>query len=268
MFSDPVSPAVELAPRDLATETLLSPSLEGSAQPGAQAFEMKFLLPDAVARELQTWAMQHLSVDAFADPARDFSYQTTTVYLDTPAFDVLLAAPGFRTRKYRLRRYGREALVYFERKSRRGDKVKKRRVKLPEQELAYFEQPEPVADWSGEWFREKVVQQERRPVCRLSYVRSAFVRSSSEGPLRLTFDRQIRGVLTPDWAPTLLTEGRMILPGEVICEFKFRDALPAVFKQVIADMQLQPASVSKYRRMMQLLQSGSQEGGQNAGVVE
>ena len=259
MLSELPNSAAEVAPREVAIETLLSPSLEGSARPGAQAFEMKFLLPDTVARELQTWAMQHLSVDAFADPARDYSYQTTTVYLDTPAFDVLMAAPGFRTRKYRLRRYGNEPLVYLERKSRRGDKVKKRRAKVSESELAYFGQTQsdaesPVTEWAGEWFREKVQRLDRRPVCRLTYDRSAFVKSSIEGPLRLTFDRQIRGVLTSDWAPTPVTEGRLILPGEVICEFKFRDALPAVFKQVIADMQLQPASVSKYRRMMQLLQ--------------
>ncbi len=253
MLPDPASLPTDSAPRDVATETLLSPSLDGSAVPGRQAFEMKFLLPESVARELQSWAMRHLSVDAFADPARDDSYQTTTVYLDTPAFDVLLAAPGFRTRKYRLRRYGDETLVYLERKSRRGDKVKKRRVKVPEAELAFFEQADSMTNWPGEWFRDKILRQCRRPVCRLTYDRSAFVKASDEGPLRLTFDRQVRGVLTSDWAPTPVTDGCLILPGEVICEFKFRDAMPAVFKQLIADMQLQPASVSKYRRMMQAL---------------
>ena len=41
--------------------------------------------------------------------------------------------------------------------------------------------------------------------------------------------------------------------GEVICEFKFRESLPVLFQQIIAEMQLQPASVSKYRRLMQAL---------------
>ena len=104
----------------------------------------------------------------------------------------------------------------------------------------------------------KVVERGLRPTCCLTYERSAFVALGAAGPLRLTLDRRIRGEAAQDWEVSPVVSGHEILTGEVICEFKFRDAMPALFKQVIGDLKLQPASVSKYRRLMQAIQFGGE----------
>ena len=37
------------------------------------------------------------------------------------------------------------------------------------------------------------------------------------------------------------------LVDRVVCEFKFRNAMPALFRGIVADLALTPAPVSKYR---------------------
>jgi hypothetical protein len=70
-------------------------------------------------------------------------------------------------------------------------------------------------------------------------------------PVRLTMDRHIHGVMTSDWSPGPFEGGLPLLTGFVILEFKFRSALPMLFKQVVQTFQLTPSSVSKYRRCLQ-----------------
>lgn len=234
-------------------EPLMSPSLQTSSQATAHAYEMKFLLPEVVARELQIWAAANLSVDAFANAENDNSYQTTTLYLDTPALDLFHQAKQFRGRKYRLRRYGQEETIYLERKRRRGDRVRKRRTYVAEPELSFLAARQPREGGPEEWFCHRIAKHELQPSCCVTYERSAFMKMGATGPMRLTFDRRIRGVRANDWSVRPVIDGAEILADEVICEFKFRETLPALFQQVIEAMQLQPASVSKYRRLMQAI---------------
>jgi hypothetical protein len=44
-----------------------------------------------------------------------------------------------------------------------------------------------------------------------------------------------------------LADGAAILTGQSIVEFKFRVAMPALFKDLIHEFSLTPSSVSKYR---------------------
>jgi hypothetical protein len=237
-------------PRIHQPEDLLSPSIQRSPGESVPAFELKFLLAEVVAQQVEAWAAEHLERDVFAGPERGGSYQTTTLYLDTPGLDVFYRTRGFRGRKYRLRRYGEDERVYLERKSRRGDRVKKRRCDVPLADLAIFPFDGAAVDWPGLWFRDRIGLRALQPVCRISYERTAFVQATSEGPVRLTLDRQIRGLPSAAWDLPPVRDGRHILAGQVICEFKFRAGLPALFKDLIADLKIQPASISKYRRVM------------------
>ncbi len=63
----------------------------------------------------------------------------------------------------------------------------------------------------------------------------------------MTLDRELVGGLTDRWCMSAPTNGVRLLAGQVILELKFRSALPDRFKQLIAAMNLSPASVSKYR---------------------
>jgi hypothetical protein len=85
----------------------------------------------------------------------------------------------------------------------------------------------------------------------IEYRRVAYFGRNEEGPLRLTFDRQIRGGAMPHWSFDAPAQQHDLLSGFVVCEFKFRDRLPTVFKNVMHEMQLTPQGVSKYRRCLE-----------------
>ncbi len=232
---------------------LESPSLCHPHERHAPAFELKFLLPEAVAQEVESWARGNLAFDTNADPDAGHSYLTTTLYLDTPNWDVLQRSTGFRRRKFRLRRYGAEQTIFAECKTRHGDQVRKRRDEVAPGELTRY--LETVGDEANDaaWFPHQVASNLLRPACRISYRRTAFMSQGASGALRLTLDRQVRGELESEWRTDTVVGAGDVLPGEVICEFKFRESLPVLFKEVIADLKLELSSCSKYRRVMRSL---------------
>lgn len=255
----PASPSLRLSRADLPTSSadeaapsLLSPTILRAGVEAAQAYELKFVVGEAVARQIEDWAAHRLQRDAYA--ATDGSYQTTTLYLDTPSYDVLRKTEGFRGEKHRLRRYALEPRIYLERKCRRGDRVEKQRSDGVVGDLSILRCNGAPVDWTGHWFRQRVTEQRLQPACVLSYDRNAYVQASPIGPIRLTLDRRIRGVPTSAWGLTPVDAADpatyCVLPDRVVCEFKFRDALPSLFAELIAELKLQPGSMSKYGHIM------------------
>ncbi|HWL08185.1 MAG TPA: polyphosphate polymerase domain-containing protein [Planctomicrobium sp.] len=231
------------------TVSLLSPSLTARAE-GVTAFEVKFLIDEAQAQEVGAWASRHLIPDPHGNPECEGSYQITSLYTDTQAFDVYHRTPKYRRRKYRLRRYGSESTIHLERKVRRGERVAKRRTSVPECDLLLLNHALTLSDWPGHWFQQCLLRKSLLPVCQLVYQRTAFLGSCSEGPLRLTLDRQIQGQLASDWNVETSEQAIPLLPGEVVLELKFREAMPVLFKQLVAELQLCSTGVSKYRRCL------------------
>ena len=74
----------------------------------------------------------------------------------------------------------------------------------------------------------------------------AYLGTADGGTVRLTFDRNVRGVVATEWAIEQVGEGAPLLD-RVVCEFKFRVAMPALFKGIVVDLGLTPTPVSKYR---------------------
>ena len=215
----------------------LSPSLVAVPDGAIPAFELKFLLTEPAARDLAEWAAGRLAPDPHAGPAG--SYRVTSVYLDTPRLDVALRADGFRVHKHRARRYGTEPVVHLERKSKDRGRVWKYRTAVPLDRLS-----EPLAHW----FADEVADLGLRPVCRVTYDRTAFVGSGPTGPVRLTIDRAAVGAAADGLAPDPLDDGLPLLGGSVVAEFKYLASLPPVFKEAVAAFRLTPTGVSKYRR--------------------
>ncbi|MDX1946857.1 MAG: polyphosphate polymerase domain-containing protein [Pirellulaceae bacterium] len=234
--------------RVIQPDDALSPSLDAAGATDWRACELKFFVSPEVAAVVQAWAGQNLSADPHADPAQGGTYLTTTLYLDTPRWDVFRRSLGFRRRKYRIRRYGDAAQVHLERKSRRQDWVRKRRCEVPQAELARLAAASRPSDWAGDWFHEQTARRMLRPAGRITYRRAAFVGTAAGNPIRLTLDRQVRGALAADWCLDPVSTGEDLLAGGVICEFKFRDAMPPLFQQLQAELKLAAGSVSKYRR--------------------
>jgi hypothetical protein len=225
----------------------LSPSLR-RREDGSAAYEVKFLVSEAIAATIERHAAAGLSLDPHADPKLGNAYRTTTLYCDTPALDVFHRSGSGRNRKYRVRRYGSAPLVFLERKTKRGTEVSKRRVGISLDELGSLDAH--GVDWPGDWFRRRLTALSMKPVCSVSYDRTAYLGGTSEGPLRLTFDRRLRGQLVNDWDLSPIEENGDLLDGSVIVEFKFQGSLPAVGKRLVEDLMLVPGPASKYRRFL------------------
>jgi hypothetical protein len=226
-----------------------SPSLAASAGE-IPAYELKFLLTETQAAEVEERARRFLFLDPHADPVNGNGYATTSIYCDTSTYDVFHRRGAGKRRKHRLRSYNQAAWVFLERKIKWGDRVKKLRTMIPDNELPRLALGMSATTWPGHWFHRYLLRRGLSPVCRIAYDRLAFVGRSAEGPMRLTLDRRIRGVLAGDWDLGPLEDGRTILTNQVICEFKYQVFLPSLFKEILQAMQLTPRPVSKYRTFL------------------
>ena len=224
-----------------------SPSLAGRTRGDEPAREMKLLVNESQAREIESRLQPLLSLDPHADPTQGNSYRLSTLYCDTPQFDVLNRRGRYRLFKFRLRRYGNSDSIFLERKSKRGTQVRKRRALVDMADLSYFDQASPPDLWDGAWYHRQVARNRFSPTCLIEYERVAYFGVSRTGPIRLTFDRNIRGGLCREWSFDAPVSRTRLLPGTVVCELKFRAALPAMFKSVLQSMQLVPQGASKYR---------------------
>ncbi len=185
--------------------------------------------------------------DCHGEPQLGGAYRTNSLYLDTPELDVFLRSPWYRRRKFRIRSYASSSGLFLERKTRRGDRVSKRRSEVTHAELAHLTSPEPRPDWPAHWFHRRVHKRRLVPACLIAYQRTALVGSDPDEGLRLTLDRNLVGQMTDAWSLPLPEAGRPLIADRVILELKFRAALPALFKQMIGALQLTTSGVSKYR---------------------
>jgi hypothetical protein len=223
----------------------LSPSLWKNRE--EPAFELKFQLFLEQARAVAHWAAEHLQLDPHADPELDNSYHVHGLYFDTPALDVFQRSPGYKKRKYRLRRYGDNPAIFLEQKRKSAGKVAKRRVEVAHAELERLRAAPIEIDWTGHWFHRRIARRLLQPTCLISYERQAFFACNGEGPLRLTLDRNVRSRPAEAWNVEPVLDGPVILPDQVLLELKYRKHLPALFKGLMHDFSLVPSSLSKYR---------------------
>ncbi len=224
---------------------------------GTAAYEMKFGVSELQAKELEVWAKSHLVLDPHADVEN--GYQITSIYFDTPQFDVFHRQPGYDINKYRLRRYGLTSTVHLERKSKQDGRSWKCRESMEISELA-----RPRQEWPVSWFKQELDQLQLQPMCLATYQRLAFMGNSSNGSLRLTLDRNAFGRVQSnhDLTPTL--DGFPLVTDLVIVEFKYMAAMPSLFKSAIEQLQLQPTGVSKFRRCLRAAGLIATEGSSDA----
>jgi hypothetical protein len=211
------------------------------------AFELKFLLPDALAPQILDWAQKHLSPDPNANGDGGGGYGVNSLYFDTSGLHVYHRKGSYGRCKYRIRRYAREATLFLERKLKTGGRVAKRRTRVLDGEIANLKSPRVTPQWPGFWFRRRIDARQLLPQCQIAYDRIASVGLSPEGPLRLTLDQNIRSI--PNSTVNFVQDAawRPILPGRCVMEMKYRVNLPALFKGLITDFSLKPQPVSKYR---------------------
>jgi hypothetical protein len=216
--------------------------------PGAAACELKFVVPDATVAPLLAWARAHLPSGAGIPEAAPFLVHG--LHFDTDALDVYHRSPGYRRSRYRVRRYGHDALLFLEKKAKTRGRVREQKTPVPEDELGRLAAPEPEPGWAGEWFRRRVHAKGLAPRCRIAFERLEYAGNAAGAPARLILDRNLRCAraagLEMDAPPD---GGDEWLPIEgVHLELKFRDALPRVFKELVREFMLRPTASSKYRQ--------------------
>ncbi len=230
----------------------VSPALAPAGNGAGEAFEIKFRIDEDQARDVERWARRWLQLDPHGEVALGGAYRTTSLYCDTPELDVYRRTESYRGEKFRLRRYGSSPWVFLEQKSRLEERVRKRRTAIDEAELPVLDAPLAPPPWPGAWFHGELRVKRLRPACRLVYHRTAFAGQGADGPMRLTLDRGLRGILTSDWRLDDSEAGPPLLPAGVILELKFRVTLPDPFAGLCRDMNLGASAVSKYRLCREL----------------
>ncbi len=245
------------------SEEALSPSLWKNRE--EPAFELKFQLDPAKAELIGEWACEHLTPDPHCLPELGHAYFVHGLYFDTPAFDVYQRSPRYKRKKYRLRRYGDNDMIFLEQKRKKNGKVAKRRVLVAETDLERLH-ADLDPQWEGHWFHRRLAARELVPSCLISYRRQAFFGNNAEGPLRLTLDRDLRGQVAQQLKVEPVIAGMQMLPGSVLLEMKYRKNMPALFRSLMLDFGLNPSTVSKYRHALEVLGRAPIGGGSSDGV--
>ena len=211
----------------------------------AGSSEIKFVLDAAHGEQVRAWARRHLEPDPHGSGPWSDDYLTTTLYLDTPDYDVFFRRGSNGRAKYRIRRYGSSDTVFLERKLRTAKALIKRRTLVPMADIARLAHGH-APEWEGSWLQRRMAARQLRPMCQISYHRMARGLGTATGPIRLTVDESL--LVGP--IETLRFGEPPATPffgGRVIVEMKYRAALPHLFKSLIEELKIAPARVSKYR---------------------
>ncbi len=215
----------------------------------AFASETKFVVDGPLGEKIRQWARTHLNADPHGTGEFGDEYHTTSLYFDTIKFDVFHRRGSYGRAKYRVRRYGQADVIFLERKLRQPGILVKRRTISTLDLLPRLEAGETGLDWPGDWFHQRLLLRKLRPVCRVSYHRTARAMMTSEGPARLTLDDALCAAPT-DVAHFAADPGTPIFDGRLILELKYLALLPAVFKRLVEEFGLQAQTASKYRLSM------------------
>lgn len=211
------------------------------------AYELKFYIGSAQAAALKAWVRSHLDPDPHGGGPHGDTYQVSSMYFDTAAYDVLARRGSYGRSKYRIRRYDRSDTVYLERKARGQSRVFKRRSPTGVESLACLLAAQSLPDWVGHWFHRRLLVRALKPVSRIDYERIARIGSTNYGPVRLTLDQELRAWRTRAMSFNAVGCGVVLSHQQLILELKFGHTMPAVFKELIQQFGPRLTGISKYR---------------------
>ncbi len=225
---------------------------------GAWRYELKYL----VGRESRAGLLHDLAALSEADrhAGLDGSYRVRTLYLDSPDaacyHDKIDGVPD----RFRLRVRGYfvgdrlVSTVKFEIKERRGERMRKHVVAVPEE--GYRELSSVLRSFRfprNEWlhlpvlarfFRLKQVQA-FRPVLVVEYVRRAFLPRTHSG-CRITFDETLEAWSATELLHRKSSGGGLLRPYRGIFEIKTPGTIPAWVAELIRKYRLGRQAASKY----------------------
>jgi hypothetical protein len=223
-------------------------------------YEMKYILPEALRRELESEFQYFVELDPFVAGRPGAKYFVRSLYFDNEAFDHYFEKiDGLKHRnKFRVRTYTSdpEADVprFLELKGRHNNLVLKRRTRIQpvgfdprafgerfsDQVLEHAD-PGPIRDrFRFDRFRRRV-----EPVMLIDYWRRAYVSKYDPG-FRMTFDDNLYGTACDRLFPDPRFARKSLLAGRSILEVKFEHHIPRWFHSLIQTLELNRVSISKY----------------------
>lgn len=211
------------------------------------ASELKFVVARSVAERIRLWARAHLHPDPNGSGESSDDYSITSIYFDTDRFDVFHRKGSFGRSKYRIRRYGESEFAFLERKLKTRGMVSKRRTIVPLADLARLGNTEDGLGWNGRWYLQRLLVRQLKPICEISYRRTARVGMTENGPIRLTVDDELRASTTNGLVFNGSAHGLRFSENQFIVELKYHANVPALFKKLAEEFVLTPQPVSKYR---------------------
>jgi hypothetical protein len=216
--------------------------------------EIKFLISSAQADQIRQWARAHLDRDMHGSGDMGDNYRITSIYFDTDKFDVYHRKGSFGRSKYRIRRYGEGDAAFLERKMKTDQLVCKWRSAVSLDEVNRLCEERLDGDWMGYWFHRRLLARQLKPVCQISYLRTARVYMTNYGAVRLTLDQDLK-VFAPiklDFNPA--QEGITLLgDDQTILEMKYDVEMPVLFKTLIEEFNPTRHAFSKYRLAVRTL---------------
>lgn len=223
----------------------MSPSIQRENR--ELAAELKFLVTPDIAAGVREWARHKLEPDPHGNGSAQDEYRITSLYFDTELFDVFNRRGSFSRSKYRIRRYGAENVVYLERKLKTNGMVSKRRSPAETPEIVRLSNSEMDPKWTGSWYHRRLLLRRLKPICQISYERTARVAMTSHGPVRLTMDHDLRALTAREYVFKPDENCLPVAPSNVVIELKYRGEIPGIFKELIEKFTLSPKKMSKYR---------------------
>ena len=212
----------------------------------ASVAEVKFLIEPELGAAIRAWARHRLGPDPHGIGEFGDQYRTTSVYFDTADYDVFYRRGSFGRSKFRARRYDCTDAVFLERKLTKPGLVTKRRTRVSQAELRRLDAVDRDRTWAGDWFLRRLRLRNLRPVCQVSYHRTARVLATERGPIRLTLDEQVRAL---PFAGLSFGGGlgAPVVGERLILELKYSVKMPEAFETLVERFGLVPQTASKYR---------------------
>lgn len=266
------------APVPTAPEPPVQPAPRGSCM---QRFELKYWVPMAAAERVVRYARPYMELDPFCVASPDHSQWNSSLYLDTPRFDLyqqhMERAPD--RIKLRVRAYGQPAqgLAFFEIKRKVNQIIVKDRAAVPVDRVrsvldgTYDELPTPPRDRDnlGAFLYWQTVHR-ARPRVLVRCQREAWASPEPLEEVRLTFDRGI--CFQPVNEATLEGDPTRFAPIDgieqhehqggpfVLVELKFNGVAPLWTRALIGQLEMFREGYSKYcAAVTSLLEEASYE---------
>ena len=218
-------------------------------------FELKYVVDAAQANAIKDDLVAHMEPDRHGSP--DGFYSITSIYYDTADLAFMRAkVEGIKfRRKLRIRRYGDDgdSPVFVEIKQRINRTTQKRRLTIPlaaAYELCAGELDREVGDAQDAAVAQEVLFLVRglalQPTSTVGYRRQAFVGSSYEPGLRVTFDYGIWGAVASHGLVQGVPRHALVTQSTVIMEVKANNAVPLWLANMLARHHCTLRRYSKY----------------------